>query len=116
MTRFFTVVLGASVTASPVPVFPVALVFVICGSEARPDEVGTVVGKVVMTGKLGRGGRSAGVGLGCSTLEHAPIPGTPGPLPPASVCPACSTMPPSSGGTLVGTETTMIVSPGFDAD
>src|ERR1700676_5044533 len=115
MTRFFTVVLSASVTASPVPVFPVELVLVITGSEERPDEVGTVVGRVVMTGKAGRGHRSGGVGLTCSTFVHGATPGTPAALPPASVCPACSTMPPSRGGTLVGTATMMIVSPGLDA-
>src|SRR5271154_1658906 len=115
MTRFITVVLAASSTASPVPVFPVALVLVITGSEARPDEVGTVVGRVVMTGKLGRVASNGGVGLAWSTFEHGATPGPPAVLPPASVCPACSAMPPSRGGTLVGTETMMIVSPGLDA-
>src|SRR5215470_14128770 len=115
MTRFFTVTLSASVTTSPVPVLPVELVFVIRGIDERPDEVGTVVGKVVTTGKLGSGIKSGGVGLACSTLEQGAAPGTPGAFPPASVCPACSTMPPSSGGTVVGTETMMIVSPGLEA-
>src|SRR6516162_3784337 len=91
ITRFSTSVSSANLTASPES--EAAVVFVIRGNVDRPDEPTTG---------------------GPPETSGAPNFTTGGP-PPIRRWPVFKTMPPSSGGTLRGDGTTMIVSPGPDA-